>query len=126
MVFQPPKTIATQTNRKSDPDYQRAIPLIKAAKCEEALPLFEKALQKPSPHVYTKADYLLCLVWTEAYEKASQYYLRNEKDLSGVSYATRHLARAFYEVIKIQFKKNPTPIIMVQIIPTAPKKNLCP
>jgi biofilm PGA synthesis protein PgaA len=96
----PPKdspVSVAQTGRASDADYQRAIPLLRAGKYDAAIPLLEKALKKPSPHVYTKADYLLCLVWTEDYGRASQYYLSDEKDLAKVSYATRHAARAFYE-----------------------------
>jgi biofilm PGA synthesis protein PgaA len=90
----------------SDPDYLRAIPFLKAGKYQDALPHLEKALRKTSPHPYVKADYLLCLIWTEAYESASHYYLRNEQDLSPVSYATRHAARAFYETSDFLMAQN--------------------
>ena len=91
------KDYAPKTPSYSDADYQLAIPLIKAGSYREALPFLENALRNPSPHVYAKADYLLCLIWTESYAKAVGYYLANEKELGEVSYAARHTARAFYE-----------------------------
>jgi len=77
--------------------YQSAIPLIKEGKCSEAIPLLEKALQKTPVDIFLKADYLCCLVWTSAYEKAAQFYLKNERDLEKVEYVPVHVARAFYE-----------------------------
>ena len=96
---QPFPRILVQQSRQfeEDPEYKLAIPLLKEGRYREALPLLEKALQKSSANILIKADYLLCLVWTGSYEKASHFYLRNEKDLSRVNYVPKHAARAFFE-----------------------------
>jgi biofilm PGA synthesis protein PgaA len=80
-----------------DPDYRSALPFIRSGDYLRAIPLLENALRKPSPRPQVKADYLLCLIWTESYSRAVDYYRANDKDLGGVSYAVRHIARAFYE-----------------------------
>jgi tetratricopeptide (TPR) repeat protein len=91
------KNAPLQISGDLDPDYRLAIPLIKSGRYREALPFLENALRKPFPHPYVKADYLLCLIWTDSHPQAVGYYLGNERELAKVAYATRHAARAFYE-----------------------------
>lgn len=77
--------------------YQRALPLIKEGKYGEALPLLERALEETPQDLFLKGDYLLCLTWTGAYEKAVKFYLKNEKELFKLKYLPKHIARAFLE-----------------------------
>lgn len=90
---------------EGDTEYKLALPLLKEGKYSEVLPLLEKALQKSPDNVFLKADYLLCLVWTGSYEKASLFYRQNEKDLSRVNYVPKHVARAFYEMADYSMAK---------------------
>lgn len=78
--------------------YQQAIPLIKAGQYRQALPFLEKALQETPGDLFLKGDYLLCLIWTEAYKKAVQFYIPNEKELLKLKYIPKHIARAFMEL----------------------------
>ena len=82
---------------EDDAQYQSAIYLLKKGQYHEAIPLLEKARQKFPANIFLKADYLLCLIWTGSYEKASLFYLENEKELSRVNYVPKHIARAFFE-----------------------------
>ncbi len=78
--------------------YQKAIPLIKAGQYRQALPLLEKALQEAPTDLFLKGDYLLCLIWTEDYEKALGFYSQNEQDLLKLKYIPKNIARAFLEI----------------------------
>ncbi|MGQ9695621.1 MAG: tetratricopeptide repeat protein [Thermodesulfobacteriota bacterium] len=78
--------------------YQKAITFIKAGQYRQALPFLEKALQETPEDLFLKGDYLLCLIWTEAYEKAVQFYIPNEKELLKLKYIPKHIARAFMEL----------------------------
>jgi tetratricopeptide (TPR) repeat protein len=82
---------------EEDSEYIAAISLLKKGQYHEAIPLLQKALQKSPANIFLKADYLLCLVWTGSYEKASLFYLQNEKELAGVNYVPKHVARVFFE-----------------------------
>lgn len=78
--------------------YQKAIPLIKAGQYRQALPLLEQALQETPENLFLKGDYLLCLIWTEDYEKAVRFYLQNEKELLKLKYIPKNIGRAFLEL----------------------------
>jgi biofilm PGA synthesis protein PgaA len=45
-----------------------------------------------------RADYILCLVWTDNHRKAADEYLAHEKELQKIPYLSRHVAKAFYEL----------------------------
>ncbi|MGC8809584.1 MAG: tetratricopeptide repeat protein, partial [bacterium] len=78
--------------------YQKAIPLIKAGQYRQALPLLEKGLKETPQDLFLKGDYLLCLIWTEDYEKAVHFYNQNEKELLKLKYIPKNIARAFLEL----------------------------
>lgn len=79
-------------------DYQLALQLIGEGKNQEALPLLESAIAVMPENRKLQADYTLCLVWTENYQRAADYYLAHEKDLQKIRYVPRHVAKAFYEL----------------------------
>ncbi|MDD3580615.1 MAG: tetratricopeptide repeat protein [Desulfobacca sp.] len=78
-------------------DYDRALQLIRAGQNQEALPLLERALMILPDNVHLKADYLVCLVWTGAYDAAIAYYRRHRAELQPVRYVPSNIAKAFYE-----------------------------
>jgi len=90
-VGDPNPTTATQ-------EYERALLLIKEGKNQEALPLLERAIKVVPENRKLQADYVLCLVWTDNYRSAADYYLDHEKDLQNIRYVSRHVAKAFYEL----------------------------
>jgi len=87
----PDATEATQ-------EYQQALQLIGEGKNQEALPLLERAITVMPENRRLQADYVLCLVWTENYRRAADYYLAHEEGLQGFRYVPRHAAKAFYEL----------------------------
>ena len=79
-------------------EYDRALLLIKEGKNQEALPFLERAIAVMPENRNLQADYVLCLVWTENYRRAADYYLAHEKGLQSIRYVPRHVAKAFYEL----------------------------
>ncbi|MFP3868832.1 MAG: hypothetical protein ACLFUU_11840 [Desulfobacteraceae bacterium] len=78
-------------------DYDQALQLIGAGKNQQALVLLRRALKVLRDDVHLKADYLVCLVWTGAYDQTVEYYRRQEAELRQIRYVPRHIAKAFYE-----------------------------
>jgi len=79
-------------------DYLRATELIKKEKYGEALPYLKIALKKNPRHVFIKADYTVCLVWTGAKKEAVDFFLKHKKELQKLNYVSRNIARAFYDL----------------------------
>jgi predicted Zn-dependent protease len=79
-------------------DYDRALTLIRAGQNQAALPLLASALKVIRDNIHLKADYLLCLVWTGAYQQAGDYYRMQRNELQAVRYVPRNAAKAFYEL----------------------------
>lgn len=86
-----PKTTARQ-------EYDRALSLIREGKNHEALPLLERALAVMPGDSRLRADYVLCLVWTDNHRKAADEYLSHDQELQHIPYVPRHVAKAFYEL----------------------------
>lgn len=88
----------SDTRAQARRDYDQALLLVREGKNQEALPLFERALAATPENPKLRADYVLCLVWTDHHRKAVDEYLAHEKDLRVIPYVHRHVARAFYEL----------------------------
>jgi len=79
-------------------DYREALRKIQAGRNDEALPLLERALKVLPDDRHLQADYALCLVWTGAYRKATDFFAPRKTELRQIRYLPRHMARAYYEL----------------------------
>jgi biofilm PGA synthesis protein PgaA len=77
--------------------YRRALDLLKQDRIAEALPLLEAAWRTYPDNTHMLADYLSALVWLGLYDKAINIYALHKRDLKGVNYLYRNIAKAFYE-----------------------------
>ena len=80
----------------SSAEYKVIVKLFEEGRYRDALPLLETAMEKMPQNLLLKADYLLCLVWRNAFAKAFEFYLRHEQELKFISYVPRNSAKAFY------------------------------
>ncbi len=95
----PPESPApTNPAAQAREDYQEALKRIQAGRNDEALVLLERALKVLPDDRHLQADYALCLVWTESYQKAVDFYGAREKDLRQIRYIPRHMGKAYYEL----------------------------
>lgn len=81
----------------SSAEYKVIVKLFEEGRYRDALPLLETAMEKMPQNLLLKADYLLCLVWSNAFAKAVEFYLRHEQELKFIAYVPRNSAKAFYE-----------------------------
>lgn len=93
----PSRAIPAKSIDHTVPDYEEALKLISKGKNAEAIPLLEKALLQSPDNRRLRADYILCLTWTGAYEKAIKTYLERETELKQISYLPRNIGKSYYE-----------------------------
>jgi biofilm PGA synthesis protein PgaA len=94
----PESQIPTDPAAQAKVDYQEALKRIQAGNNIDALPLLEKALKVLPDDRHLQADYVLCLVWTGAYQRAVEFYGTREQDLRQIRYVPRNMAKAYYEL----------------------------
>lgn len=83
-------------------DYDRAVSFIKQENYAEALPFLINAIKKDPNHIFIKADYAVCLVWTGNKREAVDFFLKHKKDLQKLPYVNKAVARAFFDLGRYQ------------------------
>src|SRR5512136_326464 len=94
----PESPATTDPTAPAKADYQEALKRIQAGRNGEALPLLEQALKAMPDDRHLQSDYVLCLVWTGAYQKAAEFYGTREQDLRQIRYIPRNMGKAYYEL----------------------------